>query len=240
MRSAYRSKFEANLADLDARDAMAQRDATDAWSRLAATVTKESYPSARESLADLVYVKSTQSVRWFIDAARQHTASELQTIADEARRVANGAAPLAPDATALRSLADGLMARIDPLVAATEDVPGTLIAEAHQVERIVQTESFGAYNAQRDASIQTLIARGNTDSYAVNIDASQVRDAGDWIPGIVKRWSALLDRRTCPRCSALHGDMQPLGMPFSDDLPPLHARCRCVVGYWPVAVPKQK
>ena len=240
MRSAYRSKFEANLADLDARDAMAQRDATDAWSRLAATVTKESYPSARESLADLVYVKSTQSVRWFIDAARQHTASELQTIADEARRVANGAAPLAPDSVALKSLADGLVGRIDPLVAAAEDVPGTLIAEAYQVRRIVQTESFGAYNAQRAEAMATLLSRGDTDSYAVKIDASQARDAGDWIPGIVKVWSALLDRRTCPVCSAIDGQIRPLGMPFSTDLPPAHAGCRCVAHYWPVAIPKQK
>lgn len=240
MRSGLSSAFERHLSDLDARDQMALADASDAWAREASSVTKDTYQTKRSSLVDLVSVKATQSVRWFIDAARQHVADELLVVADEARRVANGAPRLMPDEAALRTLAENLLLRLDPLVAAAEDVPGTLIAEAHQVERIVQTESFGAYNAQRDASIQTLLSRGNTDSYAVNIDASQVRDAGDWIPGIVKRWSALLDRRTCPRCSALHGDLQPLGMPFSDDLPPLHARCRCVVGYWPIAVPKPK
>lgn len=238
MRAGLDSTFKRHLADLDTRDAVALSDASEAWRHATSRLTRETYGFERKRLAALARTKTTGSARWFAGAARDHVAGELGTLSYEAARVANrGTHRL--DESAFGPLANGLLLRLDPLVAASDDVPATLAAEAHQVERIVQTESFVAYNRTRDAMARALAEGGDRETYAVTVDVR--RDVGDWIPGILKRWSALLDRRACPTCKALHGEIRLLGMAF-DGGPnaPIHARCRCVVGFWPIAVPKRK
>ena len=239
MRAGLDSTFKRHLADLDTRDAVALSDASEAWRHATSRLTRETYGFERKRLAALARTKTTGSARWFAGAARDHVAGELGTLSYEAARVANrGTHRL--DESAFGPLANGLLLRLDPLVAASDNVPATLAKEAHQVERIVSNESFVVYNRTRDAMQQALADGGDRDTYAVTVGAER-RDAGDWIVGILKRWSALLDRRVCPTCRGLDGTIVLLGMAF-DGGPnaPVHARCRCVVGFWPIAVPKRQ
>lgn len=238
MRSSLNDRFKKNLSDLDTRDDVAIADAVDAWQHATQRLTRETYAYDRARLSALVARKTTESARWFAGAARDHVAAELGILSYEAARVAGrGTYPI--DEAAHAALADGLLARLDPAVAASDNVPASLVNEAYQVERIVSNESFVAYNRTRDAMQQALVSGGDRDAYAVTADLA--RDAGDWIPGILKRWSALLDRRVCPTCKRLNGEIRLLGMAF-DGGPnaPVHVGCRCVVGFWPIAVPKRK
>lgn len=239
VRAALGDKFKRHLTDLDNRDAYAIADSVESWQHATARLTRETYGFERKRLAALVANKTTGSARWFVAAAREHTAAELGTLSHDAARAANRGT-CRVDEAAHEALADGLLLRLDPLVAASDNIPATLLREAHQVERIVSNESFVAYNRTRDAMQQALVGGGDRDTYVVTAGAEK-RDAGDWIPGILKRWSALLDRRVCPTCRSLDGTVVLLGMAF-DGGPdaPVHVGCRCVVGFWPIAVPKQK
>jgi len=44
-----------------------------------------------------------------------------------------------------------------------------------------------------------------------------------------KKWHSALDERVCPICGSLHGEVVPIGQPFSDGSmnPPSHVNCRC-------------
>jgi SPP1 gp7 family putative phage head morphogenesis protein len=46
-----------------------------------------------------------------------------------------------------------------------------------------------------------------------------------------KIWVALLDKRTCPRCSAMNGTVISKEKDFKFGNPPLHANCRCFTHY---------
>jgi len=229
-----------NLLVLDTRDDSSIEDAENAY---VATVSRfaDWTPGHREQVAALITRKTVRAASWYASTARDHVASELAVFSDEARRVANGAEPVAPDEAAIRALADGFVLRLDLILSTSQSVPGALAAEAHQVGRIVQTESFVAYSRARAAATQRLVERGDRGDYRIPTSLSGARDARDWVVGIVKIWDALLDKRVCPRCAALASSIRPLGMPFDGEPdPPLHSRCRCVVGFWPVAVPKNK
>lgn len=238
-RATLGDRFKRHLADLDTRDGVAIRDAVEEWKHATARLTRETYGYDRKRLSALVARKTSGSARWFAGAAQDHVAAELGTLSHDATRVASRGA-YRVDEAAHEALAEGLLLRLDSVVSASDDVPAALAAETHQVERIVSNESFVAYNRTRDAMIKALADGGDRETYVVTVNA-QRRDAGDWIPGIVKRWSALLDRRVCPTCKGLDGEIRLLGMAF-DGGPsaPVHARCRCVVGFWPIAVPKRK
>lgn len=238
-RATLDEQFKRHLASLDDRDTLAIADAVDDWQHATRRLTRETYAFDRASLSALVARKATEAARWFASAAREHTAAELGTLSYEATRTANRGT-YRIDEAAHAALADGLLLRLDPLVAVSDDVPATLASEAHQVERLVSNEAFVAYNRTRDAMQQALAMGGDRDTYAVTVGPER-RDAGEWIPGILKRWSAILDRRVCQTCKGLDGTIRLLGMAF-DGGPnaPVHARCRCVVGYWPIAVPKRQ
>lgn len=238
-RATLRDRFERHLTDLDNRDALAIVDAVESWQHATARLTRETYQYDRAGLSALVARKTTESARWFAGAAREHVANELGVLSYDAARVANRGT-YRVDEAAHAALADGLLLRLDHLVAASDDVPATLAREANQVERIVSNESFIAYNRTRDTMQRALADGGDRDTYAVTVGAER-RDAGDWVPGILKRWSAMLDRRVCPTCKGLDGEIRSLGMAF-DGGPnaPVHARCRCVVGFWPIAVQKRQ
>ena len=50
-----------------------------------------------------------------------------------------------------------------------------------------------------------------------------------WLPAVLKRWDATLDKRVCPRCRALDGTLRPIGVDFAGGRDPghVHANCRC-------------
>ncbi len=49
-------------------------------------------------------------------------------------------------------------------------------------------------------------------------------------PEAIEIWSAILDKRTCPKCFALDGAVRPRGQPFPGNArPPVHLLCRCIV-----------
>jgi len=71
-------------------------------------------------------------------------------------------------------------------------------------------------------------------------DAANATGA-NWSNGLFDVWSAILDRRTCPRCLELDGTLVPVGTEYPDaGRPPLHVRCRCepVALYVPEAAAK--
>lgn len=240
MRRALAAVDRQNEDALDAMDAFAAGDASSAWARIVSGLTPETYGPNRAALVSLVAQKTTEGASWFAETAREHVAAELDTISPAARRTAaNGSTWRTPDYDA-RQLAEDLAGRLDALVRDAKDVPGTLLAESHQFERIVQTESFRSYNRSRGLLMDALRIAGDQREYVVTA-GEQARDAGDWIPGILKVWSATLDKRACPRCKELHGSVRLLGMAFDGEAdPPLHPRCRCRCGFFPIAVPRRK
>jgi SPP1 gp7 family putative phage head morphogenesis protein len=51
-----------------------------------------------------------------------------------------------------------------------------------------------------------------------------------WQESVYRVWSAILDRRTCPVCHDLDGEMVPMGKRFTGKQePPVHGNCRCIV-----------
>lgn len=77
-------------------------------------------------------------------------------------------------------------------------------------ERLVRTEMMNAYNAQHQAAIA---------------------EVGD---GMKKRWDSAADRRRCPLCRELDGEVREASEPFSSGQmhPPRHPYCRCVCIPW--------
>ena len=82
-----------------------------------------------------------------------------------------------------------------------------------RAETIARTEFIAAQNhsrleAWREAQRQGVIRRG-----------------------AMKEWVTAFDERTCPICSALHGERRPLDEPFSIGVmaPPAHPACRCSI-----------
>jgi SPP1 gp7 family putative phage head morphogenesis protein len=73
-------------------------------------------------------------------------------------------------------------------------------------KRIATTETFTAYSDQ----ISYSCLKNPSDEY-------------------VKQWNAVLDARTCDRCSGLDGERVPLGQSFSAGEPSLHYNCRCTI-----------
>jgi hypothetical protein len=46
----------------------------------------------------------------------------------------------------------------------------------------------------------------------------------------MRRWDATLDKKLCARCGAHHGEIVPIGKPFSggDEPANMHPHCRCI------------
>lgn len=86
--------------------------------------------------------------------------------------------------------------------------------QAHRLDRIAATEVPQAYSAAHDEGAGWV--------------AERHKDAR-WLPLIVKRWDAKLDR-ACSVCSGMDGRLAPLGMSFKGGLVPafVHPRCRCL------------
>jgi SPP1 gp7 family putative phage head morphogenesis protein len=76
-----------------------------------------------------------------------------------------------------------------------------------RVRRLATTETFTAYNSQWRANLQ--------DS------------PGEFV------WDAILDKRTCPRCEALHGKSWPTVS--AAPACPAHVSCRCILNFEPAS-----
>jgi hypothetical protein len=80
---------------------------------------------------------------------------------------------------------------------------------AYKLETAAATETFEAFNHERDKAARQLAAEQGVQLWKV--------------------WDAVLDKRTCGYCERLHG----VAVPASDDFPEgrpgaIHPRCRCV------------
>lgn len=101
------------------------------------------------------------------------------------------------------------------------DLRAASSAQAHRLERTAATEIPQAYNAAHDEGAGWV--------------AEQHQEAR-WLPLLVKRWDATLDRRACERCRAMDGRYTVIGTRFKDRLLPgfIHPRCRCVEAIIPL------
>lgn len=171
--------------------------------------------------------------------ASTHAAGELALIADDAAQVARGTRIRASEPGRLSTIWRGLVERISPTVMGSKDPGGALLQEQDQIDRIITTEWWAAYNAQRTDVERALVSFGDSATYKLRDPQARLSsNAKDWIPAILKRWNATLDKRTCPTCAGIDGEILLLGQFFDKSNPPVHPRCRCVVGYWPIAIPK--
>lgn len=70
-------------------------------------------------------------------------------------------------------------------------------------------------------------------SYGVYAEAG-IREAAQHKPGLVRRWNAAIDRRTCPLCRELDGKTAEIGAKFMGEYEstPAHPCCRCAIVAW--------
>jgi len=87
----------------------------------------------------------------------------------------------------------------------------------YRLERIAATETSRAFNDEHSRGVDSIADdESNKEKH--------------WFPFIVKRWDAILDRKTCAICRDHDGDIVPLGINFSNDDTPgeVHPNCRCM------------
>jgi hypothetical protein len=118
---------------------------------------------------------------------------------------------------------------------ALQATPKTLAAT---VERHAVSQSAAAYAEHHRALWSAVLASDLSDEHAVEAELGLPHG---WRDTVYDVWSAYLDRRTCPVCRALDGQMVPLGKPFMAAgvshlvagkgirEAALHPLCRCLV-----------
>lgn len=104
-------------------------------------------------------------------------------------------------------------ATVDPITGAAR---GMLQLPKSSAARLVRTEAIHAYNTFHTETIAEIAEED---------------------PEIGKRWDASLDRRGCPNCRDLDGEVVAVGEKFrmggvEVDHPPLHPQCRCACVPW--------
>jgi hypothetical protein len=195
---------------------------------LAAHGWPKAHPLLAADLGQLLYRQGLAMAR----LARDHAARELGTLSHDAQAAAQRTTITAPLPGPLRSLAEGLFARVAEAVGERTD-PALVLAEQPQVDRLVQTEGWRSYGAQRRAVELSLLGMHSAEFSSRSGSMVRFSDA----PVIAVVWDATLDRRVCEACKGVEGAIRPLGATFDGQAePPLHPRCRCVAAYWPVAV----
>lgn len=183
-------------------------------------------------------LKARQRAR---QAALEQAAAELALLARELHRLGYRQGPFgqpvrsdeAADAASADAVGNSLAARwahavLALLVASADDEDPKIDLKARQVMqrldsslgRIAATETARAYTAQHDDAIED----------AVGDDEDAPRKERKWLPFVVKRWDAVLDRKTCQVCRDHDGELAMLGGDWSDhDVPgEVHVQCRCV------------
>jgi hypothetical protein len=201
--------------------------------RLIETVQRDGWLAPHErQLAILTRDVTLAAARQMASSAAEHAEHELAPIDDEALRLARKARRIAVDESTITRLSEEMADRIDALLDVSDEPHVDLAAQSYQLARIVQTEAWRAYGQQRRA-LETDLALGGFG----RTQRTAQRD-GTLIV-IAVEWDAWLDKRTCSPCAQHDGALRPLGMTFSGGIesPPLHPRCRCIAGYWPVPIP---
>ena len=89
-------------------------------------------------------------------------------------------------------------------------IEATRAAMGYRIDRTAATETALAYSDEHRAALEA--AAQHDAELAERIEAL----------GLVRVWSSILDRRTCPECEARDGTI------IEDAEPPLHPMCRCV------------
>lgn len=84
------------------------------------------------------------------------------------------------------------------------------------------------YRVRRIATTDTAQAYADARDEATDAAARRHPDA-TWLPAVLKRWDATLDRRACARCRALDGSLRVIGLDFAGGRDPghVHPGCRC-------------
>lgn len=84
------------------------------------------------------------------------------------------------------------------------------------------------YRVRRIATTDTAQAYADARDEATDAAARRHPDA-TWLPAVLKRWDATLDRRACARCRALDGSLRVIGLDFRGGRDPghVHPGCRC-------------
>lgn len=213
VKKATESHLRAAAAETDKR----LHDLSAKWAETAG----DGEPTAETALrlASLVEHAAGQAIETMARLGVAHGLAEVRVISNDA--APHGRIVAGPSTYLLSALAMGMAERIQ----------AGKRAAFSEGERIVDTESFSAYNRGRFA-VEIAMASASR-SYTAT------RDAKDWIPAIAVRWDALLDRRTCKVCAGADGTIRPLGGTFDGGpIPPKHSRCRCCAQFWPIAIPK--
>lgn len=236
---AVRQERQRSLRMAAAIDEVHLAEARSQLGKLAAAVEQDGWQVADERrLATTTRDVALSAASQMIVAAGDHAAAELGRIDDGLARIARGARLVVPARSDIERLAEEMADRIDVLLGASAEPHVDLAAQSYQLERIVQTEAWRAYASQRRAIETALAMAGHSHRTATLTDRRAIDIDGTLII-IVVEWDAWLDRRTCPQCSQRDGTLRPLGMSFPGGVesPPLHPRCRCLAGYWPVPIP---
>jgi SPP1 gp7 family putative phage head morphogenesis protein len=105
----------------------------------------------------------------------------------------------------------------EPGAYAEEIAEGLFTRYRHWAERVVRTEVINAYNVEHAEGIAEL-------------NATREHDDDE----LLYKWDSSTDRRVCPLCLELDGEVRKEGKEFAPgvDHPPSHPNCRCVVVAW--------
>ncbi len=238
MQAGVRRATERNATAAGNADALHLDDARRAMARAAAVASREGWNEGTQRVLErLAYDVANSASAAMTRLGRSHAASELAAMVPSLGPIAASASLTPVDAIAIEDLARGLIERIGPGIETAEAPGQALAAQASQLERIVQTEGFRAYNNERLA-VERALLRANPKGIATSAAGIPARRDANWVPAIVVSWDATLDRRTCPQCAGMDRKLRLLGMAFEGGpTPPLHPRCRCFIGFWPLAFP---
>ena len=158
-----------------------------------------SKPEALDIITRLIWTVR-QNAR---DAGRERLQRELRTI------VAAAPEGRGYDMARARMVAEGYRAALFSQAERVGSLEMAALATDSRAATIAATETAHAFSRERDQAARIL-----------------AREQG---LSLWKVWDAVLDKRTCPRCSGLHGTAVPVAESFPAGQPGgLHPRCRCV------------
>lgn len=89
----------------------------------------------------------------------------------------------------------------------------------YRLGRLASTETSQAYNDEHAAEWADFVDTAKTDPRNLI-----------WLGLLFRRWDAILDRKTCPICARLDGEVAIVGQGFSSGYEPgsVHPHCRCI------------
>lgn len=107
-----------------------------------------------------------------------------------------------------------------------------MVAEGYRQALFAQAERVGSLEMAAlatDARVATIAATETAQAFNAERQVAARQLATDEGVRLWQVWDAVLDKRTCSRCSALHGSAVPVGESFHAGQPgALHPRCRCI------------